>query len=101
MCRILGSVSAEPTSLEHELLHADNPLIRQSEEHDSGWGIAVYPHADGEDPSVLKVAEAAYDDAEFTRVRSLRGRILNAHLRRATLGGLTPANTHPFALGEY
>jgi glutamine amidotransferase len=94
-------VSAEPISIEHELLHADNPLIRQSEEHDSGWGMAVYPHADGEDAKLVRFPEAAYEDGEFQRATSMRGRIFNAHLRRATLGGLTLVNTHPFVMAEY
>ena len=101
MCRILGCVSAEPISIEHELLHAENPLIQQSEEHDSGWGMAVYPHADGEDAKLVRFPEAAYEDGEFQRATSLRGRIFNAHLRRATLGGLTLVNTHPFVMAEY
>lgn len=101
MCRILGCVSAEPISIEHELLHADNPLIQQSEEHDSGWGMAVYSHADGEDPSLVRFPEAAYGDGEFHRATSQKGRIFNAHLRRATLGGLTLVNTHPFVMAEY
>ncbi|MDQ3647668.1 MAG: hypothetical protein M3433_03620 [Actinomycetota bacterium] len=45
MCRILGCVAAEPASVRHELLDAPNPLIRQSEHHDSGWGMAVYERA--------------------------------------------------------
>lgn len=101
MCRILGCVAAEPISIEHELLHAENPLIRQSETHDSGWGMAVYPHADGEDARLVRFPEAAYGDDEFQRATTLRGRIFNAHLRRATLGGLTLVNTHPFVLAEY
>jgi glutamine amidotransferase len=101
MCRILGCVSAAPCSIEHELLHAKNPLIRQSEEHDSGWGMAVYRRADGEDPVLARFPHAAYDDAGFERATALDGRIFNAHLRRATLGGLALENTHPFALGEY
>src|SRR5918998_392359 len=36
MCRVFGCVSAEPTSVRHELVEADNPMVRQSEEHDSG-----------------------------------------------------------------
>ena len=47
MCRVFGCVAAEPVSIRHELLEAENPLIRQSEEHDSGWGMAVYERADG------------------------------------------------------
>lgn len=101
MCRILGSVSAEPISIEHELLHAENPLIQQSEDHDSGWGMAVYREADCEQPDLVRFPEAAYSDGEFHRATSMRGRIFNAHLRRATLGGLTLINTHPFVMGEY
>ena len=101
MCRILGCVAAEPTSIEHELLHAENPLIRQSEEHDSGWGMAVYRRAGGEEPELVRFPEAAHADGEFRRATSMRGRIFNAHLRRATMGGLTLVNTHPFLLGEY
>ena len=50
MCRVFGCVAAEPASIRHELVEAENPLIRQSEEHDSGWGMAVYERADGLDP---------------------------------------------------
>ena len=101
MCRILGCVSAEPISIEHELLHAENPLIQQSEEHDSGWGMAVYRRTNGEDPTLVRFPEAAHGDDGFDRATRLRGRIFNAHLRRATLGGLTLVNTHPFVLAEY
>jgi glutamine amidotransferase len=101
MCRILGAVSAEPISIEHELLYAENPLIVQSEDHDSGWGMAVYRRADSEQPELVRFPEAAHADGEFHRATSMRGRIFNAHLRRATLGGLTLVNTHPFVMGEY
>src|SRR5581483_7784938 len=51
MCRVLGSVAAEPVSLRHELLDAANPLIRTNDGHDdSGWGMAAYKHAEGEEP---------------------------------------------------
>jgi predicted glutamine amidotransferase len=101
MCRILGCVAAEPTSIEHELLDGENPFIRQSADHDSGWGMAVYLHAGGDDPDLVRFPEAAYSDGEFQRATCMRGRIFNAHLRRATMGGLTLVNTHPFLLGEY
>jgi len=101
MCRILGCVAAEPISIEHELLRGDNPLIVQSEDHDSGWGMAVYQQADCEQPELVRFPEAAYSNGEFQSATSMRGRIFNAHLRRATLGGLTLVNTHPFVMGEY
>ena len=31
----------------------------------------------------------------------MRGRIFNVHVRRATMGELRLANTHPFCLGNY
>jgi predicted glutamine amidotransferase len=101
MCRVFGCVAAEPVSIRHELLEAENPLIRQSEEHDSGWGMAVYERADGAEPALVKFPEAAHADGEFLRAIEMRGRIFNMHVRRATMGALTPENTHPFCLGSY
>jgi predicted glutamine amidotransferase len=101
MCRVLGCVATDPVSLRHELLSADNPLIRQSEDHDSGWGMAVYRRADGDAPSLCRFPEAAHTDLEFRSATDTRGRIFNCHVRRATMGGLAPENTHPFCLGNY
>jgi predicted glutamine amidotransferase len=101
MCRVLGCVAHDPVFLRHELLEASNPLIHQSEHHDSGWGMAVYARGDGEDPRCLRFPEAAFLDDELAAAGELRGRIFNVHVRRATFGGLAPENTHPFCLGTY
>ena len=101
MCRVFGCVAAEPASIRHELVEAENPLIRQSEEHDSGWGMAVYERADGRDPELVRFPTAAYGDDEFLDVTSRKGRIFNVHVRRATMGGLSLENTHPFCLGSH
>jgi predicted glutamine amidotransferase len=101
MCRVFGCVAAEPASIRHELVEAENPLIRQSEEHDSGWGMAVYERADGRDPDLVRFPKPAYDDDEFLEVTSRKGRIFNVHVRRATMGGLALENTHPFCLGSH
>jgi predicted glutamine amidotransferase len=101
MCRVFGCVAADPVSVRYDLLEADNPLIRQSEEHDSGWGMSVYKRADGQEPRCIRFPEAAFEDDEFIEATQLRGRIFNVHVRRATMGGLTPENTHPFCLGSY
>jgi predicted glutamine amidotransferase len=101
MCRVFGCVLKEPGQVREDLLDAANPLIRQAEEHDSGWGIAVYERADGQEPRVARFPGAAHADSEFAAATELRGRIFNVHVRRATLGGLTLANTHPFSLGPY
>src|SRR5215212_642268 len=101
MCRVFGCVAAEPVSIRHELLEAENPLIRQSEEHDSGWGMAVYERAEGTQPTLVRFPEAAHVDSGFVNATELRGRIFNVHVRRATMGALSPENTHPFCLGNY
>jgi len=101
MCRVLGCVASEPVSLRHELLHAENPVIRQSEKHDTGWGMAVYKRAEGEPAACMRFPEAAHADLAFRTATDARGRIFNVHVRRATMGGLTPENTHPFCLGNY
>jgi predicted glutamine amidotransferase len=101
MCRVFGCVAAEPVSIRYELLKAENPLIRQSEDHDSGWGMAVYERADGREPRLVRFPQAAYQDGEFLESTGMRGRIFNVHVRRATMGDLNLANTHPFCLDSY
>jgi predicted glutamine amidotransferase len=49
----------------------------------------------------VRFPEAAFDDGSFVKATEMRGRIFNVHVRRATMGGLTPENTHPFCLGSY
>src|SRR4029450_7082518 len=58
MCRVFGCVAAEPVSIRHELLEADNPMIRQSEDHDSGWGMAVYDRAEGAETRLVRLSDA-------------------------------------------
>jgi predicted glutamine amidotransferase len=101
MCRVFGCIAADPISVRHDLVEADNPLIRQSEEHDSGWGMAVYRHAEGEEPACVRFPEAAHQDEAFFEATSMRGRLFNVHVRRATMGGLSEDNTHPFCYGPY
>jgi predicted glutamine amidotransferase len=101
MCRVFGCVSTDPVSIRHELVDAENPMIRQSEHHDSGWGMSVYRRGEGDQPRCVRFPQAAYTDDEFDDATRMEGRIFNVHVRRATLGGLTLENTHPFCLGNY
>lgn len=100
MCRVFGCVAAEPVPIRNELLEAANPMIRQSEEHDSGWGMAVYERPDGAEPRIVRFPHAAHADGAFLGATGMRGRIFNVHVRRATMGGLTLENTHPFCLAS-
>ena len=67
MCRVFGCVAPEPVSIRHELLEAENPVIRPSEHDDSGWGMAVYERAEGGAPALFRFPETASGDAEAER----------------------------------
>src|SRR5919108_12103 len=77
MCRVFGCVAAEPVSIRHELLEAENPLIRQSEDHDSGWGMAVYERAEGAEPRLVRFPEAAHADGQFVNATGLPEHLFN------------------------
>jgi predicted glutamine amidotransferase len=99
MCRLFAAAASEPVDVSFELLRSDNSILRQSEEHDSGWGSAYYSH-DGV-PDVRRFADAAHADESFDEVTSGRARLIMVHVRRATIGGLKLENTHPFSRGPY
>jgi glutamine amidotransferase len=101
MCRVFGAVAADPISVRHELVESANPMIRLSESHDSGWGVAAYRDIEQPAPISERFASAAFSDSRFDAATELRGRIFNVHVRRATLGGLSNQNTHPFEFGPY
>jgi predicted glutamine amidotransferase len=101
MCRVFGAVASDPISVRHELVESTNPMIRLSESHDSGWGVCAYPDVGCAAPHSERFPSAAYADSRFEAATDMRGRIFNAHVRRATLGGLAHENTHPFEFGPY
>jgi len=63
--------------------------------HKDGWGIGYYQ---GPATRLLKEAEAAADSEwlRFVRDHELRSPIILSHIRKATRGDLTLANTQPF-----
>ena len=105
MCRLYGFRSNRPTRPECALVRAQNALMTQSaRDHDGqvngdGWGIAAYQ--DGE-PTVVRRTRAAFSDAEFPRLAErIRARTIVAHVRAASVGRITLANTHPFVAGRW
>src|SRR5215210_5476608 len=98
MCRLFGAAASAPVDVSFELLRSDNSVLRQSEEHDSGWGSAYYTNGA---PAVRRFAHAAHADEGFDEVTSGRARLIMVHVRRATIGGLRLENTHPFSRGPY
>jgi glutamine amidotransferase len=98
MCRVLGSVAAEPVSLRHELLEAASPLIRDPGQE--GWGMAAYRRAEGAEPRCVRFPTPG-SDSHAQEAASVEARLHNAHVRNPTIGAAKPENTHPFCLGPY
>lgn len=97
MCRLFGlHAGADPVTATFWLLNAPDSLREQSHREPDGAGIGVFA-PDGR-PVMDKQPIAAWQDAEFARVaRTARGRTFIAHVRYASTGAHTVANTHPFA----
>jgi len=105
MCRLYAMHANEPTKVECGLVKAQNALMAQSQgdmqgyAHGHGWGVADY--SDGL-PMVEKQTWAAFHGEHFTRTAArVYARTVVAHVRRATVGGTSIENTHPFHHGRW
>ncbi|WP_294606582.1 class II glutamine amidotransferase [Roseovarius sp.] len=105
MCRLYAMHANEPTRVECGLVKAQNALMIQSKgdmmgyAHGHGWGVADYP--DGV-PMIEKQTWAAFHGEHFTRKAArIYARTVVAHVRRATVGGTSIENTHPFHHGRW
>ena len=92
MCELLGLNFKYPVSASFSF----RGFRHRSEKNAHGWGIARY---DGAACQVFKEARKAEDSrlAEFIRdYEAFQSRIFIGHVRDASLGAHTLANTHPF-----
>jgi len=96
VCRLFGlhaGAAAVPATF--WLIDAPDSLAAQSHRNPDGAGIGVFD-TDGQ-PTVDKQPLAAWQDPMFaSEARDLRGTTFLAHVRYASTGGHTIANTHPF-----
>ena len=100
MCRLYGFRANEPTKVECSLVHAQNALLSQSlsdlrgEAHPDGWGISCY---EDHFPIIERRDTAAHEDERFSlAAERAYAQIVIAHVRKATVGGHSVDNTHPF-----
>lgn len=105
MCRFYGLRATHPTTAECCLVHARNSLMVQSRQdlqgfrNADGWGIAAY--GDGE-VRFRRRSHAAHQSEEFRAAAArVRSPTILAHVRRATVGAVDDANTHPFTHGRF
>ena len=96
MCRLFAMhAGLDPVSATFWLLDAPDSLREQSHREPDGAGIGVFD-PDGH-PVIDKQPLAAWDDAEFAREAKIaHSRTFVAHVRYASTGAHTVANTHPF-----
>jgi predicted glutamine amidotransferase len=76
------------------LLEAPDSLSAQSHREPDGTGLGAY---EDRRPVVSKQPLAAYEDRQFAaEAKELSSRTFVAHVRYASTGSLSAANTHPF-----
>ena len=105
MCRLYAMHASEPTRVECELVKAQNALMEQSKgdmqgyAHGHGWGVADYNNGV---PVIEKQTWAAFHGEHFAKKAArIYARTVVAHVRRATVGGTSIENTHPFHHGRW
>lgn len=96
MCRLFAmSGGAEPVSAKLWLLDAPDSLAAQSHRNPDGTGLGIYD-TEGR-PVIHKAPISAFSDMDFaSEARQERSRTFLAHVRFASTGAKTLANTHPF-----
>lgn len=96
MCRLFGmhaGVVASPATF--WLIDAPDSLAAQSHRNPDGAGIGAFDEVGV--PQLSKQPLAAWQDMQFAaEAHELTGTTFVAHVRYATSGGHTMANTHPF-----
>jgi glutamine amidotransferase len=99
MCRLFGQHA--PAELDRcvPLCSAPNALRFQSHRHPHGWGIAWYQSGRVRVERGLLPAHA--DEAFVEAARAARSRVVVAHVRDASVGPVSAANTHPFVHGRW
>jgi predicted glutamine amidotransferase len=85
----------EPVRATFWLLQAPDALAQQSHRNPDGTGLGAFAPDGG--PRVSKQPIAAFEDQRFAaEAREESSRTFVAHVRYASTGPRTPANTHPF-----
>ena len=99
MCRLLGlTAGTARVRATFWLLDAPDSLRSQSHRNADGSGIGFF--GPGGSPVLDKQPEPAFADEEFSHeARDAESATFVAHVRLATAGARTVANTHPFAMG--
>ena len=98
MCRLFGlTAGTARVRATFWLLDAPDSIAAQSRRNVDGSGIGFFDS--GGSPVLDKQPEPAFADEEFIHeAKQAESATFVAHVRLATAGGRTTANTHPFAM---
>lgn len=99
MCRMFALRSTVSCPVQESLMDADRSLQRLSEVNPHGWGDAHYVQGV---PQIVKSPDIAAESPVYSALSNqIKSKAVVAHVRRATHGDYTVANTHPFQYGRW
>jgi len=100
MCRLLGLVANRPTSTYFGFYAAPkNSLEKLSKVHCDGWGIAWHNGKWHLYKEIMPLYKSQV--ARELIINCVRGRIIIAHVRKASAGSNKIENTHPFIYNNW
>jgi predicted glutamine amidotransferase len=95
MCRLFAVHASTPVRVDS----AFERLKAQAIEHKDGWGVALF---DNDGARIETSMESAAACPRFAHLgREIETTRLMAHLRLASVGQVSPENTHPFQRGNF
>lgn len=99
MCRLFGFRSAVTSNAHRSLVVAHNAVATQARAHTDGWGIGFFKAGE---PRVFHSVNPAARCQAFRRTSEyVSSQTFVVHVRRATVGRVSPRNLHPFQHGRW
>ena len=91
MCELFGFYARKEKSLQPYL----REFFRHSVRHPNGWGLATFENGEPDVRTEMVSAEKSRILPDIVNALP-DSKLLLAHIRRATIGGVRPENCHPF-----
>lgn len=95
MCELFGFSSGCEMNMKQYLTE----FFSHSTQHPNGWGLAEFK---GDAPILRTEPISAYKSTLLHKIieEGISAKILMAHIRKATVGGIRPENCHPFFMRD-
>jgi len=103
--RLFGYIGENPVKISYSISSSEiiteevETLDKQMKVESDGWGIGFYQ---GKASFILKKAVSVLKDERFRNItEAVSSKVIIAHVRKATVGEVKEANTHPFRYGVW